>query len=296
MIDVTRDAPARAPALAGQSGAGPAELIGWPAFFRFVGTYRVMIAAITLVFVAAAVAYALTATVYYRAETDVTVVRPDTGGGAMSLAADLAGAMGVDMLQQNGEVETANAVLRSRYMVAEFITRNNILPMLSKPGKKPPTLWFAVKQFRDAVLVVKIDAKKGITSILVDWTDPETAARWANGFVKLANDIIRSRALEESERNIKYLNGQLAQTSEVEIRRAMYNLIENETKKAMLANGKVEYAFQTVDPAVPPEMRERPKRALIVIGATFLGLLIAFGAAFFRDVRRRERTAVRGGG
>ena len=145
------------------------------------------------------------------------------------------------------------------------------------------------------MLVIKADAKKGVTNVQVDWTDPETAARWANDFVKLANDSIRSRALEESQRNIKYLNDQLAQTNEVEIRRAMYNLIENETKKAMLANGKTEYAFQTVDPAVPPEMRERPKRTLIVIGTAFFGLLVALGAAFFRDVRRRERAAAQVG-
>jgi uncharacterized protein involved in exopolysaccharide biosynthesis len=270
------------------------ELTGAPAFFRFVRNNRILITAITLVFAAAGVWYALTATIYYRAETVVTVVRPDTGGGAMSLAADLAGAMGVDMLQQNGEVETENAVLRSRHLVAEFVKQNNILPMLAKPGKKPPSLWYGVKEFRDDVLVIKADAKKGVTNVQIDWTDPETAARWANAFVKLANDSIRSRALEESERNIKYLNAQLAQTSEVEIRRAMYNLIENETKKGMLANGKVEYAFQTVDPAVPPEMRERPKRTLIVFGATFFGLLVAMGAAFFRDVRRREKAAARG--
>jgi len=265
-----------------------------PAFLRVVRRYRVMIAIIVLVFAALGVAYAVTATIYFRAETVVTVVRPDSGGGAMSLAADLAGAMGVDMLQQNGEVETENAVLRSRHLIADFITQNNILPMLAKPGKKPPTLWFGVKQFRDDVLVIKADAKKGVTNIQVDWTDPDTAARWANAFIKLANDSIRSRALQESERNIKYLNDQLAQTTEVEIRRAMFNLIESETKKAMLANGKVEYAFQTVDPAVPPELRERPKRTLIVIGMTFFGLLVAFGTAYFRDVRRRERAAARG--
>jgi len=294
MNDVTRAEPASVTALAAHSAA-PAELTGAPAFLRLVRRYRVMIAAITLAFVAAGLAYALTATIYYRAEAVVTVVRPDTGSGAMSLAADLAGAMGVDMMQQNGEVETENAVLRSRHLIAEFITRNNILPMLTKPGKKPPTLWMAVKEVREDVVVIKADAKKGVTNIQVDWTDPETAARWANIFVKLANDIIRTRALEESERNIKYLDGQLAQTNEVEIRRSMYNLIESETKKAMLANGKVEYAFQTVDPAVPPEVRERPKRALIVVGSTLFGLLVAMGAAYFRDVRRRERAAAQGG-
>jgi uncharacterized protein involved in exopolysaccharide biosynthesis len=267
------------------------ELTGWPAFFRLVRVYRLMIALICAACVAAAVAYALTATIFWRGETIVTAVRPDAGGGAMSLANDLAGAMGVDLMQQNGEIETANAILTSRNLIAEFVTRNHLIPIISPPGKKPLTLWFAVKHFRDDIITIHNDSKKGVTIISVDWTDPVTASRWANGFVALANELIRNRALEESRRNIAYLNAQLPQTTEVDVKRAMYNLIENETKKAMMANGKIEYAFQTVDPAVPPEVRERPKRTLIVLVALLLGLLLGIGAAFFRDVRRREKLA-----
>jgi uncharacterized protein involved in exopolysaccharide biosynthesis len=267
------------------------ELSGWPGLFRLVRVYRTMILAICAVSAVTAAIYALLATPYYRAEAVVTAVRPDTGGGAMSLATDIAGAMGVDLMQQNGEIETANAVLTSRNVIAQFVTRNDLVPVLSAPGKKPLTLWFAVKRFRDNILTIHNDTKKGVTIISVEWTDPRVAARWANGFVALVNEIIRTRALDETRRNINYLNGQMAQTTDLEVKRAMYNLIESETKKAMLANGKIEYAFQVVDPAIIPEVRDHPKRTLIVMVATLLAMLTSIGVAFFRDVRRRERLA-----
>ena len=75
----------------------------------------------------------------------------------------------------------------------------------------------------------------------------------ANGLVGLANELLRTRALEEAQRNIAYLNAQADRTNEVELRRAIFNLIESETKTLMLANGRTEYAFRVVDPAVPPE-------------------------------------------
>jgi uncharacterized protein involved in exopolysaccharide biosynthesis len=291
MNDVTHEVRDLRPIPARPAAVPEQQLSGWPAFFRLVRIYRTTILAICAVFVVSAVIYALLATPYYRAEAVVTVVRPDTGSGAMSLASDIAGVMGVDLMQQNGEIETANAVLTSRHVIAEFITRNGLLPVLSTPGKKPLTLWFAVKHFRDDIVTIHNDTKKGVTIIAIDWTDPLVATRWANGFVALVNDLIRTRALDESRRNISYLDGQLAQTGDLEVKRAMYNLIETETKKTMLANGKIEYAFQVVDPAVVPEVRDRPKRTLIVMVATLLGLLIGIGVAFFRDVRRRERLA-----
>jgi uncharacterized protein involved in exopolysaccharide biosynthesis len=291
MNDVTHEVRELRPVPARPAAIAEQQLSGWPYFFRLVRVYRIMILAICAAFAVTAVIYSLLATPIFRAEAVVTVVRPDTGGGAMSLASDIAGVMGVDLMQQNGEIETANAVLTSRHVIAEFITRNGLLPLLGTPGKKPLTMWFAVKHFRDDIVTIHNDTKKGVTIIAVEWKDPVVAAKWANGFVALVNEMIRTHALDESRRNITYLDAQLAQTNDLEVKRAMYSLIESETKKSMLANGKVEYAFQIVDPAVTPEVRAHPKRTLIVMVATVLGLLTGIGIAFFRDVRRRERLA-----
>ena len=154
-------------------------------------------------------------------------------------------------------------------------------------------MWFAVKMFRDSVLSIRDNQANGVIAIAMDWNDPVVASRWANDFVALANESIRSRALEDAKRNIAYLEQQAARTDVVELRNVLYNLIESETQTLMLANGKLEYAFTIVDPAVPPEMRISPQRTLMVLAGmlfgTALGTIIAFSHSMLLRYRRRTR-------
>jgi uncharacterized protein involved in exopolysaccharide biosynthesis len=71
------------------------------------------------------------------------------------------------------------------------------------------------------------------------------------------------------------LEKQLSLTSSVEVQQAIYRLIEAQTKKKMVASTREEYAFQTIDPAVPPQERTSPKRTLIVITGLVLGLALS---------------------
>jgi uncharacterized protein involved in exopolysaccharide biosynthesis len=133
-----------------------------------------------------------------------------------------------------------------------------------------------------------------LTIVSVNWTDPVTAARWANDFVALANEMLRARAISQSQASITYLNEQIAHTNVVEIQRVMYNLIESETKTLMLANVKPEYAFAVVDPAVPPEVRASPQRTLLILlGLVFgavMGAVVAFSHMSWLQHRARART------
>lgn len=241
-----------------------------------------------------AVVLALTATPIYRAEVAVTAVRPATAGGtASALASQLGGLTGLNLNQTSGEVQTAEAILESRRLVEEFIKRNGLQSQLNRDQKVESTLWSAVKHFQERVLTIRKDARRGVVTIAIEWTDPVTAARWANEFVALANDIVRTRALTESNRNIAYVNEQLGKTDAVEIRHVMYDIIESETKTLMLANGRTEYAFQVVDPAVPPELRVRPQRTLMVSIGVLLGLLIGVISALLRERVSRLRSSSR---
>jgi uncharacterized protein involved in exopolysaccharide biosynthesis len=71
----------------------------------------------------------------------------------------------------------------------------------------------------------------------------------------------------------------------------MYNLIENQTKSLMLANARDEYAFVVVDPAVPPEKRVRPQRALIVAVGLLLGFALSLVVVFVRESLRQSHGA-----
>lgn len=251
---------------------------------RMLWTHKVLIALVCGICAVVAVALALTATPLYRAEVVVTAVHSgSTGSAASTLASQLGGLAGLNLTQANAEVQTAEAVLESHRLVEEFIVRNRLLAQLGRNPQNPPTLRSAVKMFEDSVLTIHNDTLKGVTIVAIEWSDPVTAARWANGFVALANELLRTRALGDSKRNIAYLEGQLAQTNAIELRQVMYDIIEGETKTLMLANGRAEYAFQVVDPAFAPEVRIGPKRTFTVLVGSVLGLLIGTTLAFVHD-------------
>jgi uncharacterized protein involved in exopolysaccharide biosynthesis len=245
------------------------------AIFRAVWRRKVVVIITTIVTVAAALLLALTATPIFRAEVTITEVSesPDGSGGGLSQLSGLASLAGVNLTGAGKGRERA-AVLESRRLAEEFVKRNGVIDLLSAGSQKPLSLWLAVKQFRKDELNIAEDKIKGVTVISMNWTDPVTAARWANQFVALANELMRNRAIDDANRNIAYLNKQIEGTKEVELQRVMYNIVETQMKTLMLASGRNEYAFSVVDPAVAPEVRYSPRRTLIVLTGFALGVLI----------------------
>jgi uncharacterized protein involved in exopolysaccharide biosynthesis len=241
---------------------------------------------------AVAVVVALTMTPIYRAEVVIAEVRDMEMSDATSLMSQLGGLstlMGINLPIGSGAGREAKAILESRFLTQEFIKRNNLASQLPRESKEQPTLWLAVKYFRENVLSIAEDARKGKMTVAMEWPDPESAARWANMYVALANELIRARAIDDSRRNIEYLNKQLAVSNVVQVQELMYRLIEAETKTLMLANGRSEYAFTVVDPAVAPEMRVRPRRTLIALLGLAIGVLLGTAAAFLHSYICSER-------
>jgi uncharacterized protein involved in exopolysaccharide biosynthesis len=255
---------------------------------------KYLVAAITVIFTALALYYAFTATPVFRASAIVTQVRDTTAfgaeGGMAGQFGGLAGLAGID-LGANGLGLERQAVMLSRHLIEEFVKTDDVLPLLranAKVAKDAGTVWKLVERFRRTVLDIQEDKLKGTMTITMDWTDPAVAARWANEFVALANELLRNRAIANATRSVNYLNQQIEHTSSVEVQRVMYNLIEQQTKTLMLANGRIEYAFTIVDPAVTPEVRVRPWRSLITLTGVFLGLLFGSLCAWVRTRFARQ--------
>jgi uncharacterized protein involved in exopolysaccharide biosynthesis len=255
---------------------------------RVAWRYKYLIAAVAAVCAAIAVVLALTATLIYRAEIVVTHTASSANGlgGLARQFSGLAGIAGINL--KNDGTEEAQAVLRSRHLSEQFVRANDLTATLLANSDKN-TLWYAVDRFREKVLSIREDKDEGTTTIAVQWTDPVVAARWANDYVALANEIMRTRALDESSRNIKYLEDQIAKTNVVELQRVMYQVVEDETKTHMLANVRKEYAFAIVDPAVPPEKRVWPKRSLMVLTGAVLGIVLGTLLALVLNMWKQHR-------
>jgi uncharacterized protein involved in exopolysaccharide biosynthesis len=230
---------------------------------------------------------ALTTRSIYRAEVVVTEVSNEGGGVAGSLASSLGGLASLAGLAMHGGAsQEAVAVLNSRYVTEQFISQHQLVKEIL--GEAPhQSLWLAVDRFRTKVLSITESKEKGTTTVALQWTNPQLVAQWANDYVALTNEIARRRALDDSSRAIGYLKDQIQKTEAVEVQRALYGLVESETKINMLANTRKEYAFTVVDPAVVPEQRVWPRRTLIVLSSGVLGGLLGLFIALGHNMWRR---------
>ena len=186
------------------------------------------------------------------------------------------------------------AVLRSKSFAREFITEQNLMPVLfagMKSDGPPPDIRDAVRIF-EGIRSVSDDKKTGLVTLGIRWKDPETAANWANLMVQRLNSRLRTQALAESQRNVDFLQKEMAATSVVSLQQSMGRVLEGEMQKLMLARGNEQFAFKVIDPATPPKHRDAPKRSLIAIVATLAGGFLGLLAVFLRKaIRERRRPA-----
>jgi uncharacterized protein involved in exopolysaccharide biosynthesis len=127
--------------------------------------------------------------------------------------------------------------------------------------------------FDKSIRTIVEDRARGTITLTVEWKRPGMAAAWANGLIDMANAELQGRAIDEADRDIAYLNEQLARTSNVDLQQSIYQIMEQQIKVAMIARGRKEFAFRVVDPAVVPERPVRPKRGLTAIIGALVGLL-----------------------
>jgi uncharacterized protein involved in exopolysaccharide biosynthesis len=263
-----------------------------------------LVIAITVVFALGSVAYALLAPQWYRA--DVVLKASDSKntqgilsqlGGGLGGLASLAGLN----LSDNRATESL-AVLKSRELIGGFIQDQNLLPVLfarkwdadkkrwkSDDPDKQPDVRDGIRYFNDHVFNVQDDKKNGVVIMSVDWHDSKTAASWANMLVDRVNELMRARALALSEYNVNYLKQELTSATVVTMQQSIGRVLESELQKLLLAKADKEYAFKVLDHAQAPRLRYWPKRALVSIGGTLLGFILACFLAVFRHLVNRER-------
>ena len=97
--------------------------------------------------------------------------------------------------------------------------------------------------------------------------------------------------IADAGQRIAYLQDQLDKTSLTEMQRVFYALIEEQTKRLMLADTRKDYAFAIIDPSVVPMEPSAPNRSLIVVFGLFFGLLAGLLLAYLRGVVRASRIA-----
>ncbi len=256
---------------------------------------------IMLLCTAIALAYALYSKEIFKAETLIAPAQEEKtkSSSALNGFGGLAAMAGIS-IPSDSNIEQVIATLQSRKFLGAFVRKNNLLPTLFQSlwdakNKKwlvetdedEPTEQKAVAAFKSILAVVE-DKKTGLITVSIEWGNPSTAAEWANLLVDQLNEQLREEAIADSQKRVGYLEEELAKTTLQDMRAVLYNLLEAEKQKAMLANVNEDFALEVIDPAVAPETHEKPKRKLIVaiggVCGVFLGMFAVFFSNFLKKV------------
>jgi LPS O-antigen subunit length determinant protein (WzzB/FepE family) len=98
----------------------------------------------------------------------------------------------------------------------------------------------------------------------------------------MVNDRLRGEAVRQADLSIQYLNKELATTNVVGVQQGIYALIQEQIGKSMVANVQREYAYRVIDPAVPPDVKASPLRAVIGSVGAIAGLILSLTYVLLR--------------
>ncbi|MCR8913707.1 LPS O-antigen length regulator [Marinobacter panjinensis] len=312
-----------------ETGHYPDDEIDLRELFATLWSGKWIIILITVLFAAGGVAYALYKPDIYQANALLAPADGDSGGRLGGQLGSLASLAGVNIgSDSSSKTSIAKEVLQSRVFLTDFIHLHELeVPLMATKAwnsrqnqwvydqeiynpetgewgtnqvgeSLQPTNWDLVKKFKQSHLSVSENQDNGMVTVSIKSLSPVAAKQWTEWLVKDINEHMRAQDIEEAEASISYLETKLNETNIAGMQQVFYQLIESETRTVMLANAQREYVFKTVDPAVVPQEKSEPKRALIAIIATMLGGMLGvftvFVRAFIRPpVGRIEQSEIR---
>jgi uncharacterized protein involved in exopolysaccharide biosynthesis len=259
------------------------------------------IVGITILCTGLAVAYALNAPEVFKAETLLAPAQEEKSGASSALSqfGGLAAMAGVT-IPANSNIERVLATLETRVFLKKFIEEKKLLPVIFEDFWDAASKSWKLQVDQEGFITedgisplreaIEVDQdKSSLITLSISWKDPQVAAQWANDLVMQLNEQLREQAIADSKKRVGYLEQELAKTTLQDMRAVLYNLLESEKQKAMLANVNEDFALEVIDPAVTPETREKPKRKLIValggVCGGFLGIFVVFFAQFLQKLK-----------
>jgi len=283
--------------------------------------YRLLAMGVAAVVFFGSVTYAFTATPIYRAEMMLAPMR-GAPGGMGSIISSFGGALGslAGMVGMGASGSAGSRLIRGEALVTllstsyiqSFIEEENLLPILFEdlwdPEKEEwvvddetqiPTLSDGYDLFFNEIVRAEEDSLTGIVTMSVEWKDPVLAAEWGNKLVGNLNARLRRKALTDADKTIDFLNQELERTKVVELRQAVFYMIEQQISSKTSARVQKDFAFKIINPAVAPDIDKyiKPERPFIIgmglVFGIFAGIITAFMAFALSHIRSeyKKRTA-----
>ncbi|MGO4891646.1 Wzz/FepE/Etk N-terminal domain-containing protein [Flavobacterium sp. W21_SRS_FM6] len=283
-----------------------------------------IIIGVTAIFTIASIFYALSLPNIYKSEALLAPANSEQQGGLGALASQFGGLASLAGVNLGGakadKTDMAIEILKSREFFSQFVDRHNILPDLmavkewdrinnsviydteiylpksdewvrqvKPPRQIKPSMQEAIETFKNLLNLAK-DKETSMVNISIQHYSPYIAKQWVDWLIRDINLNMKSRDKQEAEKSIAYLQSQIEKTTITEHKTLLYQLIEEQTKTLMFAEVRDEYVFKTIDSALVPELKAKPKRALIVVLGVLLGGMVAVMIVLIRYFASNKTT------
>lgn len=283
------------------------------ALFKIFFQEKILVLAITFIAATISVIYALSLPSLYKADT---ILAPNTVSQPLAQLKSLSSLVGVKNVNEIDETARALEIIISRHFLSNFVKNHDIAPELfamtawdeknEAPvfdldvynaekkewlrekqglGEKAPNDFEIHERFLE-ILSVEQDQDTSFITVSIETVSPVYSHQWLIWLIQDINKTIRDKKVKEIQKSIAYLEGKAQKTRLSEIRSIFYNLIQEKVQTALLAETRDEYILQTIDPALVPQKKSGPSRAIICVLGTFIGGMFGLMFGLIRYYRK----------
>lgn len=276
--------------------------------FNILIKNKIIIILITAFASIAGVIYSLSLPNIYESNAILAPATPSNSiSGALRSYGGIAGLAGINLSNGNDEGNSQKAIQKLKSL---SFFENNIMPHIFLPNlmaveswnsktneiiynesiyikknntwtRKPsssrtsvPTAQESFAAFKSNHLMLNEDKNTGFITLSIKHQSPFIAKEWAELMIDKVNIFYREKDKVESENAVNYLNQKIKGTDLSEIKLAIADLLQEETKKLTLIEANQYYVFDYIDPPAIMEQKSGPKRSLICILSAFLGAML----------------------
>ena len=265
---------------------------------------KFLIISLTALISISSIIISLMMTNYYTSES-VLIARDQQDSSSLSDFSGVASLVGVDLSGEGASVFKVMEIIQSREFVRHLITFENVLPSLMaaesfdassqqinfdpeifdaesntwtrEPGVNGniiPSYLEAHREYSDMLSIVK-DKLTGLISIKFEHISPLFANDFLSLIIQEANNLNREIDVDATTKALTYLKGELSQTPQIEIKKSISKLIENQLETRMMASIYDDYILIPLEPPFVPDKKSRPIRSLIVILSTLIAGMLS---------------------
>ena len=150
-----------------------------------------------------------------------------------------------------------------------------------------PSSQSAYKQYKK-MMTISQDKKTSFVTLSIKHKSPFVAQEWAQLIIDKINQSMRDEDKNKALRSVKYLNAQIRQTSYEQVKQSISALQQQQFKSLMLIEANDDYIFKVLNSPIAPEFKSEPRRSLMVIFGTLIGVMLSIFFVLINHYRSKD--------